>query len=77
MMSTQDTIDRSAHTALRAMPGARLTYGLTRLYCARHRTFAENMQTAMDALMLLTGLTVQELMSEEEPELTIEAYRSS
>ncbi len=77
MMPTQDTIRSSAHTALLAMPGARLTYGLTRLYCARHRTFQENAQTALDALMLLTGLTVKELMSGDEPELTIEAYRSS
>jgi hypothetical protein len=76
-MTAQETIDRGAATALRAMPGARVTYGLIRLYCSRHRTFAENAQTAVDALVLLTGKTVQELTSDESPTLTIEAYRSS
>ena len=77
MMPTQEVIDRGTAQALPAMPGARITYGLTRLYCSRHRTFQENAQTAMDALVLLTGKTVQELTSDDTPVLTIEAYRSS
>lgn len=76
-MTAQETIDRGAAAALLAMPGARVTYGLTRLYCSRHRTFAENAQTAMDALALLTGMTAHELAANELPTLTIEAYRST
>ena len=76
-MPPQEAINNGAEKVLLAMPGARVTYGLTKLYCSRHRTFAENAQTALNALELLTGMTANELASNELPPLTIEAYRSS
>ena len=55
--------------------GARVTFHSSVLCCAVHRTFAENLQTAMQALALITGLSIAELSQDET--LKIEAYRSS
>ena len=58
-----------------AFPGARVKFFGNVLHCEQHRTFAENLVTCMNALAMITGLSVEELSQSEQ--ITVEAYRSS
>jgi hypothetical protein len=60
---------------IKRFPGARVKFCGNVLYCANERTFAENLSICMQALSLITGMSIDELSTSEL--LTIEAYRSS
>ncbi len=56
-------------------PGARVTFFGNILYCSHYRTFDENVFACMQALSLLTGMSITELSQSEE--IKVEAFRSS
>ncbi len=61
----------------------RIIYGSQRLYCSLHRSAQQNRDACLQALALLTGLTIGQLTDPEHPESIqamdgrIDLYRSS
>ena len=55
-------------------PSARVQFLANVLYCSHHRTFDENLFACMQALSLITGMSIAELSQSEE--IKVEAFRS-